>query len=373
MNKLQKLAENVIKNSVQVKPGEKVFIEARGLTSVPLFEAFVEATVKFGGIPFYFLNDTGFTNAMLKNADRKQLDAYADIHYNLMKEMDVYIGFSSFANPYDTQDAPENALAWYDESMTKVLRYRVDHTRWCVLRFPNDVMAYQAGMSTKQFTDFVFDSCLIDYAKMEPEMNKLAELMRKTDKVRIVAPETDLTFSIKDIGAVVCSGKRNIPDGEVYSAPVKDSINGVIRFNTSSFMDGKKFSNIKLTFKNGKIIACEHDGAKEDLIKVFSVDEGARYVGEFALGVNPFITKDICNILFDEKISGSLHMAIGNCYKSAPNGNSSAIHWDLVLIQTPEYGGGKIYFDDVLIRDNGIFVLEELYGLNPENLKKLSM
>ena len=373
MNKLKKLAENVVTNSVEVKPGEKVFIEARGLKSAPLFEAFVEAVIKAGGVPFYFMNDIAFNNALVKNADKAQLEAYAELHHNLMQQMDVYIGFSSIANPYDSQDAPEDKLACYEECFTKVLRYRVDHTRWCVLRFPNEVMAYQAGMSTRQFTDFLLDACLIDYSKMAPEMEKLADLMRKTDKVRIVGPETDLTFSIKNIGAVVCSGKRNIPDGEVYSAPVKDSINGVIRFNTSSFMDGKKFSNIKLTFENGKIVDCEHQGSKNDLMQIFDVDEGGRYVGEFALGVNPFITKDICNILFDEKISGSLHMAIGNCYKQAPNGNASAIHWDLVLIQTPEYGGGKIYFDDVLIRDNGIFVLEELYGLNPCNLKKLAM
>ena len=200
-------------------------------------------------------------------------------------------------------------------------------------------------------------------------MNKLAELMKKTDKVRIVGPETDISFSIKNIGTVVCSGHKNIPDGEVYSAPIRDSINGVIRFNTSSHMDGKKFSNIKLWFENGKIVNCEHSGNKEDLENIFNKDAGSRYVGEFALGVNPFITKDICNILFDEKIAGSLHIAIGNCYKATPNGNSSEIHWDLVLIQTPEYGGGQIYFDDVLIRDNGLFVIDELKCLNPDELK----
>ena len=369
MNRLQQLAENVMRNSVNLAPGEKVFIDAKGLHATPLFEAFIEATVKLGGVPFYYLNDIRFTNAMLKHAKKEQIDEYCKFHLELMKKMDVYIGFSSITNPYDASDVTDESQVQYSESYAKVLRYRVDNTRWCVLRYPNDVMAYEAGMSTKQFTDFLFNACLLDYSKMEPQMNKLAELMRKTDKVRIVGPETDISFSIKNIGAVVCSGHRNIPDGEVYSAPVKNSVNGVIRFNTSSHMDGKKFSNIKLWFENGKIVNCEHNGRKEDLENIFNKDEGARYVGEFALGVNPFITKDMCNILFDEKIAGSLHMAIGNCYKTAPNGNSSEIHWDLVLIQTPEYGGGQIYFDDVLIRDNGLFVIDELKGLNPEELK----
>ncbi|MBE6451176.1 MAG: aminopeptidase [Alphaproteobacteria bacterium] len=373
MNKVQKLAENVMKNSVNLVPGEKVFIDAKGLKSIPMFEAFIEATVKLGGIPFYFLNDIRFTNAMLKYADKEQIDEHCKIHLELMKHMDVYIGFSSMTNPYDASDVSDESQADYSQCFAKVLRYRVDNTRWCVLRYPNDVMAYEAGMSTKQFTDFLLDACLLDYSKMEPAMNKLAELMSKTDKVRIVAPETDISFSIKGIGAVVCSGHRNIPDGEVYSAPVKDSINGVIRFNTTSHMDGKKFANIKLWFENGKIVNCEHNGNKEDLEDIFNIDAGARYVGEFALGVNPFITKDICNILFDEKIAGSLHMAIGNCYKSAPNGNKSAIHWDLVLIQTPDYGGGQIYFDDVLIRDNGLFVIDELKCLNPDELKLTAM
>ncbi|MBQ7303709.1 MAG: aminopeptidase [Alphaproteobacteria bacterium] len=371
MSKLLKLAENVLRNSVNLVAGEKVFIDARGLTSVPLFEAFIEATVKLGGIPFYFLNDTRFNNALCRHASKEQLDEYADIHLNLMKNFDVYICFSSDTNPYDSKDGNNDAQAQYNKSYAAVIQYRVNNTRWCVLRYPNDVMAYEAGMSTRQFTDFFFDSCLIDYSKLEPHMNKLADLLKRTDKVRIVAPETDLTFSIKNIGAVVYSGHRNIPDGEVYSAPVKNSINGHIRFNTSSMQNGCKFSNIKLWFENGKIVNCEHDGNKQDLINILNTDDGSRYVGEFALGVNPFITKDICNILFDEKIAGSLHLAIGNCYKATPNGNTSAIHWDLVLIQTPEYGGGQIYFDDILIRDNGLFVIDELKSLNPDELKKI--
>ena len=199
-------------------------------------------------------------------------------------------------------------------------------------------------------------------------MDNLVDLMNRTDKVRLIAKDTDLTFSIKDIPAVKCAGSCNIPDGEVYTAPVRDSIHGVITYNTPSEYNSFTFEQVRLTFENGKIVACDgNDPAR--LEQIFNTDEGARYVGEFAIGVNPYITKPMNNILFDEKIAGSIHFTPGNCYDDAPNGNHSAIHWDLVLMMTPEYGGGEIWFDEVLIRKDGRFVLPELECLNPEHLK----
>ena len=223
-------------------------------------------------------------------------------------------------------------------------------------------------MLFRSFEDLYFDVCNLDYSKMESAMTPLVELMNKTDKVRIVGNGTDLTFSIKGIGAVKCAGRRNIPDGEVYTAPIKHSVNGVISYNVPSVSNGIKFDNITLKFKDGKIIEATSDKS-EAINKIFDTDEGARYVGEFALGVNPFVTRAMGDILFDEKISGSIHFTPGACYKDAFNGNNSAIHWDLVLVQTKEMGGGEIYFDDVLVRKDGIFVLDSLKCLNPENLK----
>jgi len=252
--------------------------------------------------------------------------------------------------------------------MRPVLNQRVDHTKWVVLRYPTESMSQQAGMSTEAFEDFYFDVCTLDYSKMDKAMTPLVELMNKTDRVRIVAKDTDLTFSIKGIPAIKCSGLRNIPDGEVYTAPVKDSVNGYITYNVPSVEEGIKFENVRLEFKDGKIVkATANDTVAVN--KIFDTDEGARYVGEFALGVNPYITKAMGDILFDEKISGSIHFTPGQSYEDAPNGNKSAIHWDLVQVQTTEYGGGEIYFDDVLIRKDGMFVLDELKCLNPENLK----
>jgi aminopeptidase len=244
---------------------------------------------------------------------------------------------------------------------------RVPKTRWVVLRYPNDAMAQLSGTSTEAFEDFYFRVCNLDYSRMEQAMQPLIDLMNRTDRVRLTGPGTDLTFSIKDIPAIACAGGMNIPDGEVYTAPVRESVNGTLSYNTPSVFQGFTFENICLTFENGKIIKATANDT-ERLNKVFGIDEGARYVGEFAIGVNPYILTPMKDTLFDEKIMGSIHFTPGNCYEEASNGNASAIHWDLVLIQRPEYGGGEIYFDDVLIRKDGRFVLPELEGLNPENL-----
>jgi aminopeptidase len=223
-------------------------------------------------------------------------------------------------------------------------------------------------MSKEAFEDFYFNVCNLDYGKMNKAMDALVELMNKTDKVQLIGKDTNLTFSIKDIPAVKCAGEMNIPDGEVFTAPVRDSVNGVITYNTPSPYQGFTFENVKLTFENGKIIDATANDT-ERINHIFDTDEGARFVGEFAIGVNPYIQHPMQDILFDEKIDGSFHFTPGECYEEAYNGNHSNIHWDMVMIQRPEYGGGEIYFDDVLIRKDGRFVIKELEALNPENLK----
>ncbi|MGL5231048.1 MAG: aminopeptidase, partial [Cetobacterium sp.] len=248
------------------------------------------------------------------------------------------------------------------------LSERVNNTKWVVLRYPNNSMAQLANTSLESFEDFYYNVCNLDYSKMSRAMDSLTALLDRTDKVRIVGPGTDLTFSIKDIPSVKCCGLRNIPDGEVYSAPVRDSINGVISYNTPSVYQGTTFENVCFRFENGKIVEATSNNT-ERLNEILNTDDGARHIGEFAIGVNPYILKPMKDTLFDEKIAGSIHFTPGQAYKLADNGNKSAIHWDLVLIQRPDFGGGEIWFDDVLIRKDGIFVIEELEVLNPENLK----
>ena len=249
------------------------------------------------------------------------------------------------------------------------MEVRVPKTKWVVMRWPNPSMAQLSAMSTEQFEDFYFKVCTLDYARMSKAMDPMVELMEKTDRVHLIAPGTDLKFSIKNIPAIKCDGAMNIPDGEIFTAPVKNSVNGIITYNTPSTMEGTCFEGISLEFKDGKIVSINAKNDVEKLRKIFEVDEGAKYVGEFAIGVNPFIYTPMNDTLFDEKIAGSFHFTPGNSYDEAPNGNKSSLHWDLVLIQRPEYGGGEIWFDDVLIRKDGMFIIDELKCLNPENLK----
>jgi aminopeptidase len=240
---------------------------------------------------------------------------------------------------------------------------RVPKTKWVVLRYPTDSFAQAASMSTKAFEDFYFDVCTADYAAMKVAQKPLQELMSRTDRVRIVAPDTELEFSIKGIPVIECWGERNIPDGEVFTAPVRESINGKIRFNTQSRYQGTVFDNIAFEFKNGKIVNATANETKK-INEILDSDEGARYCGEWAVGVNNRVRHPMLDTLFDEKIGGSFHLTPGNAYEIADNGNRSRIHWDLVLIQRPDYGGGEMWFDGKLIRKDGRFVLKELEGLN---------
>jgi aminopeptidase len=368
-SRIQTLAKNLINYSVKLQPGEKVLIENFGLQR-ELVTALVEEAYKAGGYPFVSLKDHQVDRALLLGAKEEQFDMIADFEANVMKNMDAYIGLRSGDNINEFADVPDDKMKITGNTIGKKVHreIRVPKTRWVVLRYPNAAMAQLAKMSTEGFEDFYFNVCNLDYGKMNKAMDSLVALMDRTDKVRITGEGTDLTFSIKDIAAIKCAGEMNIPDGEVYTAPVRDSVNGTITYNTPSPYQGFTFENVKLTFKDGKIVEATSNDT-DRINKIFDTDEGARYIGEFAIGVNPYIQHPMQDILFDEKIDGSFHFTPGQCYDEAYNGNSSNIHWDMVNIQRPEYGGGEIYFDDVLIRKDGRFVLPELEVLNPENLK----
>ncbi len=365
----QRLAENLVGYSVKVGKGDKVWIDVIG-ESGALPACIVREVYKRGGMPFVNYIDKRMLREILKGASGEMLDIWAKRDVAFMEQMDCYIGIRGDVNNYELSDVPEQNMREYERRYAEPVHsgVRVPKTRWVILRYPTTGMSQLAGMSTEAFEDYYFNVCCLDYEKMGNAMEPLVKLMNSTDKVRIVAKDTDLTFSIKGIGAVKCAGGCNIPDGEVYTAPVKESVNGYIHYNVPSIEDGFRFEDVRLEFKDGKIVnATANDSVRANAL--FDTDGGARYVGEFAIGVNPYVTKAIGDILFDEKISGSIHFTPGCCYDDAPNGNKSALHWDLVLCQTPELGGGEIWFDGVLIRKDGRFVIKELECLNPENLK----
>lgn len=367
--RLQTLAHNIVTYSLDVQPGEKVLVEMIG-SERELLGAIVEEVHARGGHPYVELTDPAVQSSLLQSITQEQVEHWAEMDLKRMKDMNCYVGIRAGENVSEMSDVPEAQMKLYQTYYSKPvhLEQRVKKTRWVVMRYPNGSMAQLANMSTKKFEDFYFDVCNLDYAKMSDAMDPLQALMNRTDRVRIVSPGTDISFSIKGIGSVKCCGRRNIPDGEVYTAPVRDSVNGVISYNTPSVKSGITFENIVFRFENGKIVeaTCNDTDRLNDIL---NSDEGARYIGEFSLGFNPYILTPMKDTLFDEKIDGSLHFTPGQAYEQADNGNRSSVHWDLVLIQRPEYGGGEIYFDDVLIRKDGRFVIPELEGLNPEHLK----
>jgi aminopeptidase len=366
--RLQQLANILVTYSTRVQPGENVLIHAVG--KVPsLVNAIIREVYAAGGRPYVQLIDPVIQRELLLGVEEKQLDLMRDAEISFMKQMDCYIGIRAGENINELSDVPAEKLKMYAQLLQgPVIDVRVPETKWVVLRYPNASMAQLANMSTEAFENFYFQVCTMDYSKMSKAMDHLVDLMNRTDQVRITGPGTDLTFSIKGIPAVKCDGLLNIPDGEVYTAPVRNSVNGVISFNTPSPYEGFTYENVRLTFRDGKIIeATANDTAR--INHVFDTDEGARYIGEFSIGLNPYIQHPMKDILFDEKIDGSFHFTPGSCYDDAYNGNRSSIHWDMVCIQRKEWGGGEIYFDGRLIRKDGRFVIPELECLNPENLR----
>jgi aminopeptidase len=366
--RVEKLAENLINYSVELKAGEKVLIETIGF-EIPLAKELIKQAYKAGGIPYLTIKNQELLRTLLSECTEEQLKEMASFEVARMKEMKAYIGLRAGENVSELGAVPAEKMKIYSQYYQHPLHseQRVKHTRWCVLRYPNHSMAQLAGMATDAFEDFYFKVCNLDYSRMSEAMDSLVAFMEKTDKVRITGKDTDLSFSIKNLPAIKCDGKLNIPDGEVFTAPVKDSVNGVITYNAPAVYQGATFENIRLEFKDGKIIKATANDT-ERINNIFDTDDGARYVGEFAIGVNPYIERPMKDTLFDEKIKGSIHFTPGSCYDECNNGNKSAIHWDLVFIQRPEYGGGEIWFDDTLVRKDGLFVPEELQCLNPENL-----
>jgi len=365
-----KLAKLLATYSTELTRGEHILLD---MIDVPdeFTIQLIRAVRAVGAVPIVETRHTRVTREVLRDTSAGHAALVCDIEMHRMKRMQAYIAIRGSANASETSDVASERLALYNKTLRPVLNYRVNKTRWVVLRWPTPSMAQAANMSTEAFEDFYFDVCTMDYAKMARAMTPLEKRMKSADLVHLKGPGTDLQFSIKGIGAKSCNGKLNIPDGEVFSCPVKNSATGTIQFNTPSLYSGTKFENIRLELNKGKIVKATSSNTRR-LNEILDTDAGARFIGEFALGFNPYIQNPMCDILFDEKIAGSLHFTPGQAYEIADNGNRSAVHWDMVLIQRPDWGGGEVWFDGELIRKDGIFIPKDLKPLNPSQLKGAS-
>jgi aminopeptidase len=363
------LADLLIDHSTRLKRGEKILIECFDLEDSTLPRLLVRKAARRGAHALVETKDTRVVREMVRNATAEQMKLIGETELYRMERVDAYIGLRGARNINEMSDIPPEQMNLYNMHFLKPVHFdcRIKHTRWCVLRLPNASMAQQAGMSTEGFEDFYFDACTLDYARLSKALKPLVDRMTAAREVTITGPETDLKLSIEGIPVIPCAGEMNIPDGEVFTAPVRDSIQGFVQFNTPTVYQGNSYDSVRLEFKDGKIIRADCKGGDvKKLRRIFETDEGASYTGEWAIGCNPRILHPMRDILFDEKIAGSFHLTPGNAYDEASNGNKSRIHWDLVQIQRSDYGGGTIAFDGVPIRVDGKFIPEDLQALDPE-------
>ncbi len=361
------LAKLLVEYSTQLKKGEHVLLYLADLPE-EMGVALIRACRAVGAHPHLDVRQGRLVRELVKDTDEEHAKVWKEWEMARMKKMQAFIAIRGALNTSESSDVPGNKMQLFSKTYRPVQNYRVNKTKWVVLRWPTSSMAQAANMSTEAFEDFYFRVCTMDYKKMAAAMDPLQKRMQAADKVHITGPGTDLTFSIKDINAIKCAGDRNIPDGEVFSCPVKNSVNGTLQYNTPTVYAGNRFENVYLEFENGKITKATCNNT-DKLNQILDTDKGARYIGEFSLGTNPHILNPMCDILFDEKITGSFHFTPGQAYEDADNGNKSAVHWDMVCIQRPEYGGGEVYFDGELIRKDGLFVTKDLKKLNPKNFK----
>lgn len=364
IDKINELSQTLVHYSLKLQKNEKVLIKTESIETKPLIKALIKEITNAGAIPMVRYLDLETEDLLMERTSTERIQLLKEWNEFDVEHFDAFIGIHYIENDFNGIRIPSDTRKKLGEALEASNDLRINHRKWVLLNYPSNTAAHKAGLPTEEFYDFSFDVMTVDYQKMNQLIEPLKTLMEKTDKVRIVSPNTDLTFSIKDIPAIPCCGEFNIPDGEIYTAPIKTSVNGTITYNTPCPYHGNVYTGVSLTFKDGKIIEATCNEDNEALNHIFDTDSGARYIGEFALGFNPKILKPMGDILFDEKILGSIHFTPGRAYENADNGNTSSIHWDMVLIQREEYGGGEIYFDDKLIRKDGQFVLPELEPLN---------
>jgi aminopeptidase len=364
--RLDALAEVLIGFSTNLQKGERFLIDAYDVPP-EIVIALIRSGRSKGAFPFVNLQSNTIVRELLRGAEEDQYRTLCDFELARMTAMDAYIALRGSHNATEFSDVEPDRMQVAMKLLQPLLERRVNKTKWVVLRWPTAAMAQMAGMSTEAFEDYYFRVCTLDYSRMTSGMKALKALMESTDQVQIKGPGTDLAFSIQGIPSIACGGQHNIPDGEVFTCPVRDSVEGHVQFNVPTIYQGTAFDSVRLAFRKGKVVEASANNT-ERLNAILNSDEGARYIGEFALGFNPHIQEPMRDILFDEKIAGSFHFTPGQAYERADNGNRSQVHWDLVCIQRPEYGGGEIYFDRKLVRKDGHFVPKDLQALNPEHL-----
>lgn len=347
----KQLGDILINYSTDVQPGERVMIAMIEPETYPLVQGVYEAAIKAGAYPqVQFLSET-LRHAIMKYGNDDQLSWIPEIEAYGMDWADVYIGLRGAHNLYEQEDIPAESLAINQRAMGKVSTMRWEKTRWCLVRVPNESFAQQAETNLGTITDMFFDSCLLDWASKSQEWHRMADELADSSQVRIVGKDTDLSFSVEGRKWVVLDGKINMPDGEIFTSPVTSTIDGRICFEFPGVLSGRLMYDLCLVWEKGKLVEATSSSNQDFLKKIVSSDSGASLIGEFAFGTNPKVNRFCKDILIDEKIGGTVHIALGRAFKECGGTNASAIHWDIVKDLRNE---GTVYIDDRPVLKDGI-------------------
>jgi aminopeptidase len=349
-----KQAKVLVDYSLKVKRGEKVVVLA-DFQSEPLIKEIYRLLIRRGAYKVKLkIGSYEFSEIYFKEAKNDQLDYFPKIDMDEIKYSDCYIRIKSPLNTRGLTNVDTKKISRRSRVLRKITNYRVENTRWVVTIFPTHAQAQEADMSLSEYEDFVFTAInKVDWKKVHKDQEKLRKLVDNTAKVRIVGKGTDLQVSIRGRKAVNAGGENNMPDGEVFTSVVENSTKGFITYSFPALYLGKEFHDVRLEFKSGKVVNASAEKGEKDLNKILDVDKGARYVGELGIGNNFKIQKFTKDILFDEKIGGTVHIALGKGYKETKSLNKSAIHWDMIKDLR---NGGELWFDDKLVQRNGRWI-----------------
>lgn len=349
--RLTKLATLLVDYSLKFNKGEKVAISA-DFEARPLVLELYKLLIKRGAseVKLHF-GDYEFSEAYFANATKSQIETLPKTDLYEIQNMDCYIAISSPTNTRGLTGIDAVKISARQATLRPITNHRVDKTRWVICKYPTNAQAQEAGMSLSEYSDFVLSAVLdVDWKALGKQQLKLQKLVNKTNTVRIVGEETDLTMSIAGRHAVSADGEYNMPDGEVFTSVVENSTQGYITYTYPAIYLGREFHNVRLKFEKGRVVKAMSDKGQVDLTKILDTDPGARVIGELGLGNNYHISKFTKDILYDEKIGGSIHIALGRGYKETLSKNDSAIHWDMIKDLRR---GGEIYFDGKLVQRNG--------------------
>ncbi|MDM5335848.1 aminopeptidase [Fictibacillus enclensis] len=364
MSNWDNFINTIIHQSLTLNAGETVYVDIVGEVSQEFTDRLATAILKIKATPIFHFSPITLLKTQLIHGDAQFFDNLIQNELPLLKQVDAYMSIRADQNIYELQDVPAQKQELYTKHYALPKQMEIMEKKWLILKYPTEALAQLAHLSIDQFKRAFFKASSVNFKPLEPGIKSLQKRLATTKNVRVLSPHTDLTFSIHNMPSFVCTGTYNLPDGEIFTAPLLYSANGCITFNVPSSLLGTTYEHVKLQFENGRIVkaTCSQ---QEQFNLLLQTDNGASYLGEFGIGFNPEILHPFGNPLFDEKMAGSIHLAIGQPYEMSDNGNKSNIHLDLILCQIEEYGGGELYFDDELIRKNGYFVPDHLHSLNP--------